>query len=1169
MSSWLSLKRKKERDELKEEKQRYYSSLVSSLSHFSRLSRAARIGVLSSLLIVEPLLLPVSAEAQEVQKAKDFKKQSSNIVKVESMAKGGDMGPVTKEKKIGNEEKIKKIEELMVNFSEKPSYGLYQKLKELRGTGPKATDEYKRAWGQFSNSNKKDVNKFNTLFKFYITLSDSIESFMNTKDKSKDSLVDVSNLEDKIKPSVIDDLNNRYTSLEFTLSEDKKTIIIKYIYDRVVKEDIKELFYWYELCKSNPDKLNIDSFNKVYDKIVGDKKADETYNKNFSAYFKKFYPNIKFEELRENVSSIPTILYDLNRFVEAGRKRDANEIDKISKRLSSSFAKEVINSIYGYDLVERYKQIINDKNFMAKIKDYEQEAKANGFSVVFLNLDLESQYSFFMDAKPTLEKAGLWNKNTLDILARYSSYGIAQNVTEYIDPVALPIFYSEMLKVIVEMYPDKLELLMQTLSRMDKEARQIGATKVEGDIRVREYYTKKSKELEAIKAASVQNLISLMQNNEPNEVKFTITPASERIVQNIVNVPRVSLPDLAFPFAYNPWVIEWTNWYIAEKNAGRIPEGVPFLSWPPKPMIEALSVLDGLRVLSDLSTIRRREVVIPQFTQFSTVGGYMSFVRQGVDKNAAWNAAADLAGPKSKLYAAANAGYDGKTTISMNALNLWSLENMKLDFKNEEFTNLYLNTFLDPIVSKDCNLVQIYERDEITKRTIIRTYIKQGNKWIRFFKENEVPEDKAIEMYYAGYTTTNAEMRLRMDKDKLHAGILGYHISQTDLATIIRGGDQAYAAQINSKYARYRFEIYNVDDTKELAATYLKSENASYLVDVGENKKIAMAMKYIDNNEYLDSAYYKTAEDWSGYVLGKKLIDSKTANILAAYFVFSRIANDFRVPEEKIMQEKGGAVGIEFKNQKYELSYKDDPVLASLKAKNPLGLDGTIEALADHYNDRNFGDATFSIGNGLSLSLGYQETGKTPDFSEYIEERRKKYHGAGINLNAKSYFAFLRGSIIKDSLDIDGYGWYSGGGWLTSNGLKFIILSSGEVPKDMSKDKERYWNIGLWTFLNSSSSLFIIVDDRNKEIKQGSYYDLLRIRGGVTIYTVKDDYLLSCNGYLQYNKENNIGNTLLFGGGCSYEPKKGLKLRGNIDFGFGRSGKISFNSVGFQIVGRF
>jgi len=66
MSSWLSLKRKKERDELKEEKQRYSSSLGSGLSHLSRLSRAVRIGVLSSLLIVEPLLLPISAEAQEV-----------------------------------------------------------------------------------------------------------------------------------------------------------------------------------------------------------------------------------------------------------------------------------------------------------------------------------------------------------------------------------------------------------------------------------------------------------------------------------------------------------------------------------------------------------------------------------------------------------------------------------------------------------------------------------------------------------------------------------------------------------------------------------------------------------------------------------------------------------------------------------------------------------------------------------------------------------------------------------------------------------------------------------------------------------------------------------------------------------------------------------------------
>jgi regulator of sigma D len=97
------------------------------------------------------------------------------------MAKGGDMGdkniggPLAqkeKEKNIENKEEINKIKDLMVKFSKEPSYELYQKLKELRGTGPKPTDEYKEAWDQFSNSNKKDVNKFSTLFKFYNTLSD-------------------------------------------------------------------------------------------------------------------------------------------------------------------------------------------------------------------------------------------------------------------------------------------------------------------------------------------------------------------------------------------------------------------------------------------------------------------------------------------------------------------------------------------------------------------------------------------------------------------------------------------------------------------------------------------------------------------------------------------------------------------------------------------------------------------------------------------------------------------------------------------------------------------------------------------------------------------------------------------------------------------------------------
>jgi hypothetical protein len=258
MSSWLSLKRKKERDELKEEKQRYSSSLASGLSHFSRLSRAVRIGVLSSLLIVEPLLLPISAEAQEVQKAKDFKKQSSNIVKVESMAKGGDMGPVTKEKKILDEKKIKEIENLMNKFAKEPSYELYQELKKFRGTGPNATDEYKKAWDDFSK-NKENAKLFGKYFSTYSEIENlklkeegKVTKLLEKCDQTNrlgvgtHTVVPIDEatlkfFKDEYK---VEFLKKMYPSLSFSLDETDKTapkLVIDYkIIDKTASEQLKE-----------------------------------------------------------------------------------------------------------------------------------------------------------------------------------------------------------------------------------------------------------------------------------------------------------------------------------------------------------------------------------------------------------------------------------------------------------------------------------------------------------------------------------------------------------------------------------------------------------------------------------------------------------------------------------------------------------------------------------------------------------------------------------------------------------------------------------------------------------------------------------------------------------------------------------------------------------------
>jgi len=194
MSSWLSLKRKKEKDELKEEKQRYSSSLGSGLSHFSRLSRAVRIGVLSSLLIVEPLLLPISAEAQEVQKAKDFKKQSSNIVKVESMAKGGDMadkniGPLAQKEKEKKDPKWieakNDINSFLTETNIEKLKKIMKKINDKRKNDEKYDAAYRDYYNNYFSKNKRSNDTFNAKWKKIETAIDEEQKGMVEEEKQK------------------------------------------------------------------------------------------------------------------------------------------------------------------------------------------------------------------------------------------------------------------------------------------------------------------------------------------------------------------------------------------------------------------------------------------------------------------------------------------------------------------------------------------------------------------------------------------------------------------------------------------------------------------------------------------------------------------------------------------------------------------------------------------------------------------------------------------------------------------------------------------------------------------------------------------------------------------------------------------------------------------------
>ena len=226
MSSWLSLRKKKS-----EENSKFESEIkLSQTKPF----KFARLAVFSSLLLVDTLS-PFSAYS-EIQKAKDFKNQTSNIVRAEVMGKSGGMAQAQK-KKVGEEEikeKINKIKNLMIDFSNNPTLDKYHKLNNERGDNKYL---YSIAYKQLTKEQQKKA--FDAAWKNCEKLDGFLGKNANIKQAIDTTLeygvgtktnVNLNNQQLKFlkSPSMFDILKNSYPNLTFTILEQESLLSIQY-----------------------------------------------------------------------------------------------------------------------------------------------------------------------------------------------------------------------------------------------------------------------------------------------------------------------------------------------------------------------------------------------------------------------------------------------------------------------------------------------------------------------------------------------------------------------------------------------------------------------------------------------------------------------------------------------------------------------------------------------------------------------------------------------------------------------------------------------------------------------------------------------------------------------------------------------------------------------------
>ena len=926
----------------------------------------------------------------------------------------------------------------------------------------------------------KDSNKLDGLMAKIADKHDAYCKPIQTKEGRLNYVVDIPGVAKITKDSI----NNRII-IEATTLKMEDIIISK------AQRDASEIKKWYEDCINHPQNdLMRRVFEEKYKEISGEMKKDANYKTEIAASCSNL------SNMSEDVAALSTVMYDLEKIRGVARDRDVKEFNELKKGLDNDFAKRIAVAAYGYDIVSKYDEILNDKEFLSAVKTYQKDAKQKGFDTVFLSLELRAQWNFLIEAKPALEKAGRWNTETLNTIARYFKYGLDPSVkNNYIDPAGHVEFFKYMLPTLCEYFPDKMDELMAACAVGDKKAREEGVDPSDQDRYVRKYYTKKSDKLKTVIGMEVQRIVEQLKRYPTEETNFSIIRATERIQREIAGAYRLSLNDFIWPFAYDSKVIDTLNYWDAERRFGRIPvEAIPEAFPPGRPAIDTAALFDATRILLDVSDLRERPIELPKRISEMTVQELEQHLeRNGVPPVVARDFATEVKGDNASLYANWNKTYEGTNKWSVDAISRWYISRAKANFEDDVYASVYLDT----INNRNDNLVTIYERDERNNTFKSRTFVRTNDRWIRGFYEENIPEDKAKKMFYGGYTDYTREIRVRTDENKLSGVVVGTKVTDKialaaiadgkDITSAFKEANKATGVTYSLKNSKIRFKYYTVDNVNELASSYLVSGKKETELAVAEDKRVAAAYKQIYEKGYITTNYYKSVNEWASSFVGSMDKRSTEKGKLAAFIILTAIANDTGVSNDSILKEgAGGTIGIEFgapgKTKLLQVS-EYSPSLSTIKYKgNDVLLEGAKSEQLDLLN------SYFRVYGPLGVSAGYKFTeGRT-------------YRGGGASLRGDRALAYLHGSVIDAQPDFSGIGWFIGGKYVLHEQMGIIALTTGEKFSSVLKNEEDFnRNMGTWFKFASNKSAFFVVDEKEKKIDVYTD-DEFTLRSGLSFY---------------------------------------------------------------------
>lgn len=853
--------------------------------------------------------------------------------------------------------------------------------------------------------------------------------------------------------------------------------------EKIAKRDAEKIYLLYDLWLNNlSNNMKEDLERELSNTETQYNTSGKAYQEEFNSFFSEkgiYKPFTTFRDALTN--KVPNTTKDLEEIEKKAEKLSdilrgeekaagIKEFEILKARLISEenkyFSDRISKLLYGVGIVEyisELEKIFEDIEFKRKKEEYKKDTR---FDQRFLDFDLRSQYYFLNVVKPIMEEMGIWTPERINEIAEHM---------KFIDKVGQVEFFKTALPSIVKNYPEYIKEIIVACGAVDDLIRERIPTYALQNEKIREYYKSVPERLRKATGSAASHIINEMKK-WPEEDRFSIELPAERIKEEYVGFPRITLARITNPNTYFPFSGDY--YYIHLKLFGEEAlEAIPSIYPRPKPIIELRSLAAAVDALVDISDLEVRK--IEPFKRVASEAGidtlYHSKTEEGKEVIHDSRLKLDW-----RTYGAA-ASY-AKIAADFDAIQLNSLKELNVEAANYYYITYgrcdwkkddYVNSFLNVYIPDSKNFSILYNYNEDTEKFEKRGYVRWKDRWIRVYSENISEEEgrKEFARYSDGTTDLRGKRFIKEGEEK-EEKLMGWAVGTTinDAITfgLIRN---IYDSEIGKfeeekkkdfalgtitklqKNLWLHYKYFRVREEKDFVAGL---QGREWKVTAGEDNATLI---WLREKGYVHAKYFKTLDEYGGMLEAKEEWDKKRGFL--TYLATSLIAKD------KDIKDTSTIGVVEIRGKKLQMSYDDKNLVTTKYVGKNIVVEGVPKEDEGLFN------------------VKYTHKGEKYSFIGKINE----YIGGGFVTTPAEQMLTFRTTIFEKKKT--GIGWMLGIKdrlrLIPQEYAMFMLATTGEEAYDVLKKEEEFKrNLGFWIKLRRDGEGYLYVD---KKTLEGQLYD--------------------------------------------------------------------------------